>query len=115
MMTTTVGEYELIEIIEGLTPEELDICVTAGWVAPAIEAGGARRYQAIDVARVRLIHELRIDLAIGDEAVPVVLSLLDQIYALRHRLDCIGESLNEQPDSVRTQIRLTLERKLAKD
>jgi chaperone modulatory protein CbpM len=56
------------------------------------------------VARIRLIHELRHDLAVGDEAVPVVLQLIDQLYSTRHRLLRLGAVLARQPDPVRQAI-----------
>jgi chaperone modulatory protein CbpM len=43
-----------------------------------------------DVERVRLILELRDVMQVNEEALPVVLSLLDQLYALRRRLRDLG-------------------------
>src|SRR5437660_12035555 len=53
---------------------ELHRWVDSGWVRPETREG-ALLFHAIDVARVRLIVELRRDLAIDDDAVPLVLSL----------------------------------------
>ena len=47
-------------------------------------------FHEIDVERVRLILELRDRLAVDETALPVVLSLLDQVYALRRRLRELG-------------------------
>jgi chaperone modulatory protein CbpM len=47
-------------------------------------------FQEIDVERVRLILELRDVMQVNEEALPVVLSLLDQLYALRRRLRDLG-------------------------
>jgi chaperone modulatory protein CbpM len=44
---------------------------------------------------VRLIRELRDELAVNEEALPVVLSLLDQLYALRRRVRAMGVVLRE--------------------
>ena len=41
---------------------------------------------------MRLILELREDMAVNEEALPVVLSLLDQLYELRRRLREMGMS-----------------------
>lgn len=43
-------------------------------------------FTEMDVARVGLILELRDELDLGEAALPVVLSLLDQLYALRREL-----------------------------
>lgn len=36
-----------------------------------------------DLARVRLIAELQRELGVNDEAIPIILHLLDQLHALR--------------------------------
>lgn len=43
-------------------------------------------FEDIDAERLRLILELRDVLQVNEEALPVVLSLLDQLYAVRRRL-----------------------------
>jgi chaperone modulatory protein CbpM len=50
---------------------------------------------------VRLIRELRYDLAIDEEALPVVLQLLDQVYALRRRLRATYQAIETQPPDIR--------------
>ena len=77
--------------------------VEASWVRPASEEGGMR-FDPVDVARVHLIRELRHDLAIDDEAMPVVLSLVDEMYALRRRLGALARALAETPAEVRTTV-----------
>lgn len=108
------SEQELFELVEGLTAVELETCVSAGWIVPATTESGARQFQDIDVARLRLIRELRVDLALGDEAVPVILNLLDQIHALRYRLKCLSEALADQPSDVRDAVFTALEAHLAR-
>ena len=61
-------------------------------------------FHEVDVARVRLIQELRYDLAIDEEALPVVLHLLDQVYALRRRLRQMHDVIATQPDEVRAAL-----------
>jgi chaperone modulatory protein CbpM len=111
---TMPGEQELFDLVEGLTADELEICVSAGWVVPVAPVGGERQFQDIDVARLRLIRELRVDLALGDEAVPVVLRLLDQIHALRYRLKCLSDALADQPAEVREAVYTALEAHLTR-
>jgi len=68
-----------------LTPEDLRRWIAEGHVRPET-TGGQILFTEIDAERVRLILELRDDLQVNEEALPVVLSLLDQVYALRRRL-----------------------------
>ena len=58
----------------------------------------------VDVARLRLIRELHHDLAIDAEAMPVVLSLVDEMYTLRRRLAALARALAETPAEVRTTV-----------
>lgn len=81
---------ELVRL-SGCSHDELARFVAEGWVAPDAKDG----FGEADLARVRLIVELRHDLAIDDEAMPLVLSLLDQVYTLRRQLRLVC-SLVEQ-------------------
>jgi chaperone modulatory protein CbpM len=63
---------------------ELDEWVAAGWLLPD-QVDAARRYSEADLARAHLIGDLR-DLGANDEAIPIILDLVDQIYGLRRAL-----------------------------
>jgi chaperone modulatory protein CbpM len=39
-----------------------------------------------DLARIHLIHELQEDLGVNDEAIPIILNLLDQLNLLRSHI-----------------------------
>ena len=67
-------------------------------------------FHEIDVARVRLIHDLRRDMEVGEETMPLVLSLLDQVYELRGTLRDLLRALEAQPEVVRTSVLATLRR-----
>lgn len=68
--------------IPGLDAVTLEVWVAQEWVRPR-RVGGRMVFEEIDVARVRLILELRDELEVGEGAMPVVLSLLDQLHATR--------------------------------
>lgn len=72
-----------------LRADDLRHWIDEGYVRPEA-AGGEPMFQDIDIERVRLILELRDGLAVNEEALPLVLSLLDQVYALRRRLRGLG-------------------------
>ena len=91
------------ELIEGLEVPELERWIGERWVLPE-RSEGTYVFQEIDIARVRLIVELRRDLAIDDEAMPVVLGLLDQVYALRRRLKGMAAALAALPPEARAVI-----------
>jgi chaperone modulatory protein CbpM len=82
---------------------ELTAWVERGWVLPeSAESGWV--FHEIDVARVRLIHDLRRDMDVAEETMPLVLSLLDQMYELRGRLRAVLQAVEAQPVEVRQAI-----------
>ncbi|MEO8715557.1 MAG: chaperone modulator CbpM [Acetobacteraceae bacterium] len=97
----------VIALVPDLQPPELLSWVERGWVCPDA-AGNIWEFREIDVARVRLIRELRHDMALTEEAMPVVLSLLDQVYDLRGALRRIAGALEAQPAEVRAAVREAL-------
>lgn len=82
----------VVQRVRGLDPATLEVWIAQDWVRPRREAG-APMFEEIDVARIRLIVELRDDLALGDEAVPVVLSLLDQLHSVRSQVRRVAAAL----------------------
>ena len=81
---------------------ELAAWIKQGWVLP-VEEKGRFLFDEADVARVRLIAELRRDLGVNDEAVPVVLRLLDQVYALRKALGDLNGAIQALPEDFRAR------------
>ena len=56
---------------------------------------GRYLFHEIDVARVKLILELREQMQVNEEALPVVLSLLDQLYEARRRMRRVCDALDQ--------------------
>ena len=93
----------VITLVPELTQVELVSWVERGWVLP--EAGDAGFvFHEIDVARVRLIQDLRRSMDVGEDAMPLVLSLLDQVYELRSRLKSLLQAVQGQPRDVQLAI-----------
>jgi chaperone modulatory protein CbpM len=103
-----------VEAVAALFPDletlELTAWIERRWVEPESGAGGVWVFQEIDVARVRLIYDLRRDMAVAEDTVPLVLSLLDQIYELRGQLKAMTRAVDALPEPVRAQILATLAR-----
>jgi chaperone modulatory protein CbpM len=85
----------------------IEVWIERQWVRPA-RHGDEWAFDVADLARVRLIHELIQDLSIDEGAMPVVLSLLDQVYALRGVLKEIGHVIEELPEPTRSTLRAHL-------
>jgi chaperone modulatory protein CbpM len=90
----------VVQSIPGLTEETLRAYVTAAWVRPA-QRDGEPLFSEADLARLRLIQDLRDALEVEERTVPLVLSLLDQLYATRRELRAV---LRMAPDDVRARI-----------
>ena len=82
--------------VPGLSEDMLLAWVEQDWVRPS-QVAGEPDFADIDVARVRLILELRTELQVEEPTLPLVLSLLDQLYATRQALRHVLERTAERP------------------
>ncbi len=80
--------------IRGLRQDDLERWIGQAWVRPDGEPG-RYLFHDIDVARVQLILELREQMQVNEEALPVVLSLLDQLYEARRRMRRVRDALDQ--------------------
>jgi chaperone modulatory protein CbpM len=93
----------VIALFPDLPETELHAWVQRGWVRPeGVDPDWI--FQEIDIARVRLIHDFRHAMDVREETIPLVLSLLDQVYALRGQMRAIARAVEGQPEPVRTAI-----------
>ena len=83
---------------------EIHAWIERGWVRPEGRRGGEPLFSELDVARLCLICDLRHDLAVEEETLPLVLSLLDQVYTLRRQLGALTDAVQQQPPEVRRAI-----------
>ena len=104
-------EDEVVAMVAALTTERLRTWVAAGWVRPRSADAGAA-FGEVDVARARLLCELLDDLAMPQDAISVVLSLLDQVHGLRRELTTLTLAIERAPEDVRVQL-IELRRSLA--
>jgi chaperone modulatory protein CbpM len=93
----------VLTLFPELREAEVLTWVERGWVRPA-QQDEEWTFEEIDVARVRLVRDLRYDMAVAEETVPLVLSLLDQVYELRHRMQVIARAVETQDEAVRSAI-----------
>ncbi len=89
--------------VAGLRIEDVSRWVALSWVRPD-GAAGAWRFGEIDVARVRLIVELRDGLSLDEDALPTVLSLLDQLYEARRQMRAVRDALSAAPPELREAV-----------
>jgi chaperone modulatory protein CbpM len=69
----------------GLQVQTLEFWLEQRWLIPE-ETSAGMNFSDIDVARSRLIQDLKSDFGVNDEGVDVVLHLMDQLHGLRRAL-----------------------------
>jgi chaperone modulatory protein CbpM len=94
----------LVTQFSGLQSQDIERWINNQWVRPD-GPPGHYRFGEIDAARVGLILELRDAMAINEDALPVILSLLDQVYDLRRDLRAMKAALGSfAPDIDRSNL-----------
>ena len=102
-----IGLDELTRRVAALDSVELVRWIENRWVLPD-EQGGRWLFHEVDIARVELILEIRSEFAVDDEAMALVLGLLDQLYSLRRQMRRLCDALERQPPEIRDKIREAL-------
>ena len=96
-----------LEAVVALFPDletvELTAWIEQSWVRPE-RTEDEWAFGEIDVARIRLIYDLRHNLEMPEEALPVLLSLLDQVYDLRRKLNALDAALEDYSEDVRNAL-----------
>lgn len=82
----------VMQRVRGVDVDTLQVWIAQDWVRPRRQAGEPV-FEEIDIARIRLIVELRDELEVGEPAIPVVLSLLDQLHASRARMRTVLDAM----------------------
>lgn len=96
-------EQDVVKAVKEVTLRRLRVWVKKGWITPATGAKGPS-FDDVDLARIRLVCEFRNELNLNEDAVAVVLSLMDQIYGLRCELRTLAAAVERQPNKVRREI-----------
>ena len=100
-----MSESEIVDAIGSLDATALQHWIEQGWVMPhRDDGGGSLRFDPSDVARVHLICDLHYELQIEEDTMPVVLSLLDQLYGARRSLASLIAAVEAQSPEVRAAI-----------
>jgi chaperone modulatory protein CbpM len=93
---------DLLATIPSLQRGDLEGWIRDELVAPKQDAGLS--FSDIECARIRLICTLTYELDIDSGALPVVLSLLDQLYDTRRRLMSLTRAVTVQDKTIQEAI-----------
>ena len=106
-MTDRFSEEEAIAAIPGLTRGRLIAFVEAAVVMPQ-QADTGLVFRRVDIARLALLCDLSDDLALDEEALALVISLIDQLHDVRQNLHAVMRAVSAEPAEVRTRIGTSL-------
>lgn len=87
---------------------QLQAWIEQRWIRPATTPAGYV-FDEIDEARITLIQEMQGVFMVNDDALEMMLSLLDQLYATRKALRRIEEVMEALPQPIREQIKTLLQ------
>lgn len=98
---------EVLAALDTLEAADLRRWIEASWVKPLRE-GEVLHFGEVDYARVRFLCDMHYDLEVGEEALPILLGLLDQVYDLRRQMKAMRQAIEAQPEEVQGAIAKTL-------
>jgi chaperone modulatory protein CbpM len=82
---------------------ELEDFIARGWVKPVRDEKDYI-FDDMDIARIKLVCELHIEMKLELDAVDIILSLMDQLYESRTYVDKIVNAIKQQPKEAQNQI-----------
>lgn len=106
-MTNAYAPEQVIETVTTLTAERLSHFERLHIVAPVHTPEGPR-YHKLDVHRITLLCELTDDFEVNEDALVIIMSLLDQLHGAHSRLEQVLQAI--RPES--SDIKLRLSRRL---
>jgi len=90
---------EEVVVDQGIIEEWIEL----QWLKP-VQKQNVFYFEEIDVARIHLIYELQYRMTVERDAMPLVLSLLDQLYGTRARLNRLVDAIERQPRDIQADI-----------
>lgn len=106
-MTALMSRADLLALIPDLTDARLDALTEAGIVSP-VHAEAGDRFRDLDAARLQLALDLEDVFELHDEALGLVLSLIDQLNGARGDMRAVLGALAEEPPETRARLRAVI-------
>ncbi len=106
-MSDHLNEDDLLAAIPGLTRTRLVAFLEAELIIPYHgqgDRGSPPVFRRVDFARVQLLCDLASDLDLGEDALGVVIALIDQLHATRRDLLAIARAVEAEPPDIRARI-----------
>ncbi|WP_240643586.1 hypothetical protein [Paracoccus siganidrum] len=102
-MSRHYSEAETIAIVADLTASRLGAFVRARVVSPLATPQGPA-YREADLARLQLLCDLSECYELQDDALAMVMSLIDQLNTMRGDMRALMQAVASEPDEVRHRV-----------
>ncbi|ANT63433.1 MULTISPECIES: chaperone modulator CbpM [unclassified Salipiger] len=109
MTSVFYSEEEVIAAVARLDRTRLSRFLRAEVIAPA-ETEGRAVYRQVDVARMELLCDLCDDFDLNDDALGLVMHLVDQLHGTRNDLRALMQALGDEPAEVKSRVQGRLAR-----
>lgn len=100
---TFLTEEETLAAVGRLDRAQLSRFVRTEVIRPA-DAGGRVVYRRVDIARLELLCDLCEDFELNDDALGIVMGLVDQLHGTRSDLVALMRALGEEAEEVRVRV-----------
>ena len=102
-MTRHFSETEVVAILDDLNPARLRSFVAARVVTP-LQTPHGQAFSEADLARLQLLCDLSEVYDLPDDALAMVMSLIDQLNTARGDMRALIQAVATEPDEVRGRI-----------
>jgi chaperone modulatory protein CbpM len=102
-MTEYVTQDQAIAAVPGLSRLRLKAFLAADLITPQATAAGPL-FRPIDLARLALLNDLADHFDLEGDALGVVIGLIDQLHATRHRLFAMAQAMEAEPQDLRHRV-----------
>ena len=113
-MSDLFSEDEAIASVARLTRTQLVSFVEARIVTPVQSARGPV-YRRLDLARMELLCDLTEQFDLDEDALAILISLVDQLHGVRAELRALVDAIAEEPPEVRQRLGTAARRARAQD
>ena len=102
-------EEEILRSVGRVSRQQLTVWIDADLVRPTLVDDGPR-FSQMDCARLELICDLFEAFDLEEDALSVILSLLDQLHGVRTELRSLALAIAAEPEDVQKRIKTALQR-----
>ena len=102
-MTDIYVADDVIEQVAPLTRERLQQYEHLRIIRP-VQTPDGPRYQALDIRRITLLCELTDDFEVNEDALVIIMSLLDQLHGAQGKLDRMLEAVSIESSDIKQRL-----------